>query len=279
MTHFFTVSTRTLLLLRTARLGELLQLVTEGRELATKNGNDPWLFVFREAWLRTLVFDFEGATRLCDSVISSTTVYPTAQPKTIACIALGYAELDRGKYEEAIECFTEVLDPEKTPKFFLHWLWRMMAQLGLSDVWLQAGNLVNATLHADDFLKSALSTSDPNLRAFAWELQARVAMAGQNPKGAEHALGEGLEILEIFEVPIAAWRLHATAWDFYRNAINKEMVDYHLESAVSSIWRIADSFPLSEPLRATFLAAAPVQRIIKSAPERSVQEHRGCFGN
>jgi len=279
MTHFFTVSTRTLLLLRTARLGELLQLVTEGRELAAKNGNDPWLFVFREAWLRTLVFDFEGATRLCDSVISSTTVYPTAQPKTIACIALGYAELDRGKYEEAIECFTEVLDPEKTPKFFLHWLWRMMAQLGLSDVWLQAGNLVNATLHADDFLKSALSTADPNLRAFAWELQARVAMAGQNPKGAEHALREGLEILEVFEVPIAAWRLHATAWDFYRNTINKDMVDYHLESAVSSIWRIADSFPLSEPLRATFLAAAPVQRIIKSAPERSVQEHRGCFGN
>jgi hypothetical protein len=94
MTHFFTVSTKTLLLLRSGRLGELLQLVTEGRELAAKNGNDPWLFVFREAWLRTLVFDFEGARRLCDSVISSTTVYPTAQPKTIARIAQGYAELE-----------------------------------------------------------------------------------------------------------------------------------------------------------------------------------------
>jgi len=37
--------------------------------------------------------------------------------------------------------------------------------------------------------KSALSTADPNLRAFAWELQARVAMAEQNPAGAEDALG------------------------------------------------------------------------------------------
>jgi DNA-binding winged helix-turn-helix (wHTH) protein/tetratricopeptide (TPR) repeat protein len=276
MTHFFTVSTKTLLLLRSGRLGELLQLVTEGRELAAKNSNDPWLFVFREAWLRTLVFDFEGARRLCDSVISSTTVYPTAQPRTIARIAHGYAELERGKYEEAIECFTNVLDPKKTPKFFLHWLWRMTAQLGLSDAWLQAGNLVNARLHADAFLGSALSTADPNVRALGWELQARIAMAEQNRSSAEQAIKKGLEILEAFEVPMAAWRLHATAWDFYRNAINKDTADHHLECSASWILRIADSFPLTEPLRETFLATAPVQRIIESAPGRSqVQEPRG----
>jgi hypothetical protein len=69
----------------------------------------------------------------------------------------------------------------------------MMAQLGLSDVWLQAGNLVNATLHADAFLKSALSTADPNLRAFAWELQARVAMAGQTLRAQNTPLAKGLK--------------------------------------------------------------------------------------
>jgi tetratricopeptide (TPR) repeat protein len=274
MVHFFTVSTKTLLLLRSGRLGELLQLVTEGRESAAKNSNDPWLFVFREAWLRTLVFDFEGARRLCDSVISSTTVYPTAQPKTIARIAQGYAELERGKYEEAIECFTDVLDPKKTPKFFLHWLWRMSAQLGLSDAWLQAGNLVNARLHADAFLRSALSTADPNVQVLAWELQARIAMAEQHSLSAEQAIKKGLEILEAFEVPMAAWRLHATAWDFYRNAVNKGTADHHLKCAASWILRIADSFPLTEPLRETFLATAPVRRIIDSARGRSqVKEH------
>ncbi len=275
MVHFFTVSTKTLLLLRSGRLGELLQLVTEGRELAAKNGNDPWLFVFREAWLRTLVFDFEGARRLCDSVMSSTTVYPTAQPKTIARIAQGYAELERGKYEYAIECFTEVLDPRKTPKFFLHWLWRMTAQLGLSDVWLQAGNLVKARLQADALLEAALSTADPNVRALGWELQARIAMAEQHSSRAEQAIQKALEILEAFEVPMTAWRLHGTAWDYYRNAINKDTADHHLECAASSILRIADSFPLKEPLRQTFLAAAPVRRIIDSVPGRSQVKEQG----
>ena len=264
MFQFFTVSTKTMLLLRSGRLGELFQLVTEGRELATKNGNDPWLFIFREAWLRTLVFDFEGARRLCDSVISSTTVYPTVQPKTIARIAQGYAELERDRYERAIECFAEVLDPGKTPKFFLHWLWRMSAQLGLSDAWLQAGNLVKARLHADAFLESVLSTADPNLRALGWELQARIAMAEQNTSSAEQAIKRGLEILEAFEVPMAAWQLHATAWNFYRNA-NKDTADHHLECAASGILRIADSFPLKESLRETFLGAVRVRQVIESA--------------
>ena len=272
MFYVFTLSSKTLILLRSGRLGELLQLVTEGRELAAKNGNDPWLFVFREAWLRTLVFDFEGARRLCNSVISSTTVYPTAQPKTIARVAQGYAELESDRYDRAIECFTEVLDPKKTPKFFLHWLWRMNAQLGVSEVWLQFGDLVNARLNADSFLESALSTADPHVRALAWELQARVAMAEQNSSRAEQAIETALKILETFEVPMAAWRVHATAWDFYLNT-RKEAADEHLERSATCVLRIADSFPLKEPLRQTFLTAAPVRRIIDTARREELTAH------
>lgn len=268
MFHFFAVSSKTLSLLYSGRLGELFQLVTEGRESAVKNGNDPWLFVFREAWLRTLVFDFEGARRLCESVISSTTVYPTDQPKTIGRIAQGYAELEHHRYEEAIACFTEVLDPRRTPKFFLHWVWRMTAQLGVSEVWLQAGNLVNARLHANAFLESALLTAEPNVRTLAWELQTRIAMAEQNTSSAEHAIKKGLEILDTFEVPIAAWQLHATAWDFYRTVINNDAADYHLERAAKFVLRIADSFVSTEPLRETFLTAARVRRIIDHAHSR-----------
>ena len=273
MHYIFGLSAKTLVLIRSGRLGELLQLVRDGRELAVKNGNDPWLFVFREAWLRTLVFDFEGARQLCDSVISSTTVYPTAQPKTIARIAQGYSELERGRYDRAIESFTEVRDPKTSPKFFLHWLWRLTAQLGLSEVWLQSGNLSNARLNADEFLKSALSTADPHVQALAWELQARVAVAEKNWSGAERAIKKGLEILETFEVPMAAWRLHATAWDFYRNTNNKEATDQHIQHAAACVLQIADSFSLDEPLRQKFLTAVPVQRIIESAQGEQLTAH------
>jgi|SRR5690348_8382560 hypothetical protein len=54
-------------------------------------------------------------------------------------------------------------DPETTPKFFLHWFWRMTAQLGLSNVWLASRNLAEPHGEADAFLESALSTADPRL--------------------------------------------------------------------------------------------------------------------
>src|SRR5262245_37152739 len=39
------------------------------------------------------------------------------------------AKNDWGNYDRAIECFRQVLDPQLSAKFFLHWFWRMTAQL------------------------------------------------------------------------------------------------------------------------------------------------------
>jgi DNA-binding winged helix-turn-helix (wHTH) protein/tetratricopeptide (TPR) repeat protein len=263
MHYVFTLSAKTLVLLRSGRLGELLQLVRDGQEKAAQNGNDPWLFIFREAWLRTLVFDFEGARRLCDSVISAGTVYPTAQPGAIARVAQGYAELEADRYDQAIECFAKVRDPKRTPKFFLHWIWRMMAQLGIAEIHLRSGDIVEARSNADLFLESTLSTADPHMQALGWEMHARVAMAEQNSAEAGTAIHNALAVLSNFDVPLAAWRVHATAWDFYRKAEDKESAKLHLGHAVTFVSQIADSFSRTEPLRETFLEAAPVRQIME----------------
>jgi len=57
------------------RLGDVLQIMRDGKEMAEKNGNDPWLFNFREAWLRMLALDFEGSTRVCDAIFQMKTPY------------------------------------------------------------------------------------------------------------------------------------------------------------------------------------------------------------
>src|SRR5262249_54765297 len=68
--HFLAFSGKTLALLLSGRLGELLQLLRAGREIAERNGNEPWLFVFREAWLHTTVLDFAGALQLCEGMVA-----------------------------------------------------------------------------------------------------------------------------------------------------------------------------------------------------------------
>src|SRR4029453_8438457 len=52
MVHFFALSGKTVALLLSGRLGELMRVLRAAKEQAEKNGNDPWLFIFREAWLR-----------------------------------------------------------------------------------------------------------------------------------------------------------------------------------------------------------------------------------
>src|SRR5260370_14803709 len=128
MTHFFALSGKTIALLRGGQLGEVLRIVRAGKTMAEKNGNEPWLFNFREAWLRTLVLDFEGTRRICETILQANAEYPTGQPDTIARIAAGYSrvatayvELDRQEYDHAIEHFRQVRNPELTPKLFVPW--------------------------------------------------------------------------------------------------------------------------------------------------------------
>jgi tetratricopeptide (TPR) repeat protein len=249
-------------LLRLGRFGEVLQIVRTGKKMAEKNGSDPWLLNFREAWLRTLALDFEGVRRLCEFIMRPGAEYPTSQPKAIASVAAGYAELDRGRFDEALEYFKQVRDPQRTPKFFLHWFWRMTAQLGLSNAWLLSGNIPNARMEADGFLESALATSDPHLQALAWEMQTRVAMAKKDWIGAREYIRQGLAILDKFDVPVAGWQVHATAWHLYRDAKEDQAAETHRARAEASIFKIANSFANDEPLRDSFLSAGAVAQIL-----------------
>src|SRR5258708_31173956 len=95
MAYFFALSGKTIAFLRLGRFGELSQLLQEGKQIAEKNGNEPWLFNFRAAWLRTLVFDFLGARRLCDLVMRPGAVYTTAEPKMHTSVAARYLGIDR----------------------------------------------------------------------------------------------------------------------------------------------------------------------------------------
>jgi DNA-binding winged helix-turn-helix (wHTH) protein/tetratricopeptide (TPR) repeat protein len=262
MVPMFALSARTLALLHSGRLGELVELLRAGEDGAEKNGNEPWLFVSREAWLRTVMLDFVGARELCSRMAARTTAAFWRGPsQSIGGIAGGYAALEQGKYDAASRSFARVLDAKKIPKFFVHWYWRMNAQLGLSDVWLAAGNLRKARLEADRFLESTLSTAEPNLRALAWDLKARVAMAEKDWTAAEENIEESLGVLRAYQIPITAWRVHATRSDLSRQTKDDAAAEVHRARAEAIILALANSFAPDDPLRDAFLAAPPIRRI------------------
>jgi DNA-binding winged helix-turn-helix (wHTH) protein len=264
MVHFVALSGKTLALMNAGRLGELRQLLRAGTESAEENGSDPWLFVVREAWLRTAVLDFVGARELCAAMAArSAAAYWHGQAQVVGGIASGYAALEQEQYADAARSFSRVLDPATSPKCFLHWYWRMNAQLGLSNVWLASGDLRRARREADGFLESALSTAEPNLHALAWEMGARVSMAEKDWNGAGETIEKGLAVLQTFDIPTTAWRVHATCADLHRRAKRDAAAEAERARAEAIILALANSFVPDDPLRSAFLAALPVRRIRK----------------
>src|SRR5258707_12589176 len=96
--------------------------------MVEKHGSDPWLYSFREAWLRSVLRDFACARQLCGAL-------RWYGPRTIVRLATGYADLEHGRYEEATRQFQAILEPEITLNFLLHWYCRMNAHVGLGKLW------------------------------------------------------------------------------------------------------------------------------------------------
>ena len=82
---------------------------------------------------------------------------------------------------------------------------------------------------------------------------------------ARQCIEKALAILDKFDIPVAAWRVHATAWDLYNHAGQNEKADGHRARAQQVIMRIADSFEPGEPPKEALLSAAPVRRIFGRA--------------
>ena len=251
-----------LILTAWGRFGELLRMVQTGRKLEEKNGEDPWVSIMGESWLRTLCFDFEGVRRLSEIVMRNDAEPRAAWMRAVSRISTGYAELYRGNLVEALQCFSQVRDPRITSNFILHWRWRLHAQLGMTEARLQAGDIADAHREADDVLAYALSAADPNMRALAWEIKSRVARAENDFDGARVCIDRALAILDRFDIPVAAWQVHRTAGDLYVDLGDRKRAERHRARAKEVIMRLADSFEQGEPLRESFLTAAPVQRIL-----------------
>jgi DNA-binding winged helix-turn-helix (wHTH) protein len=251
-------------LLSSGRFGELLHIVRRERELARKNESEAWMWLLGEAWLRLLCFDFEGVRRLAEITMSCDVESHAIWTSTAARMSSGYHEIARGNHGKAWELFAQVRDYDITPKFFLHWHWRMHAQLGATEARLSAGDIQSARREADGFLGAALSVADPNLRAFAWEVNSRVARAERDGRMAREYLNNALAVLETFESPVT-WVVHRTAWDICMDEGDHEEAGRHRARAKEMIMTIADSFEPDEPLRECFLSVPPIRRVLEAA--------------
>ena len=99
------------------------------------------------------------------------------------------------------------------------------------------------------------------------ELSSRVALAEGDLEHAGHCIRAALTSIEgFFELPLADWRVHATAAHVYTRAGDIARAKQLRELSRTTIFKLANSLSMEETLQKTFLSAPAV---------RSVLEHGG----
>jgi tetratricopeptide (TPR) repeat protein len=248
-------------LLHLGEWGELRRVLRDGLEMAERNGHDLWAraFRFQTAWLLTHV-----ARALCERERQ-----PGAElrlGKFMGSIVVGFAELGAGRYAAARRAFEEVTgQPEKDRPALMDWILNMPLRLGLGQYWLARRQFGRARGELQRLCRLAATCSERTYLALGRQALAEAALARRDLPAAERELSEALQAVDGYEVPLAEWRVCATAARIELARGRRTNADAYWRRSAAILDRLAASLKDEIDLQRSFLAQAAVQTVRRKA--------------
>jgi DNA-binding winged helix-turn-helix (wHTH) protein/tetratricopeptide (TPR) repeat protein len=241
---------------------------------AKRNANYHYLqwLLAQKSWLHLQAMDFKGVLAICESALSLTRTsalrpapeWPIGFPRQVrnALICSALASVALGDYARALQDFALVSTEMDRQTVFFDWYWRMPIAAGMTELWLATGDCSRALQEAGRFLEISLATADRHWQGLAWEVNARVALENRDFPRAQDCIAQAVATVQGFEVPLTAWKVHATAARIDAESGNHEAARAHQEISRVTILRLANSLSEQEPLRESFLSTPAVARIM-----------------
>ncbi|HEX4168301.1 MAG TPA: AAA family ATPase [Bryobacteraceae bacterium] len=247
--------------------GEMLREIKDGIVMADKNRYDYRAQTLRlyQAWLYFHGMDFDGVVSICESLLPSFADPPQSPWRRLCLILAGSAFAALGNYEDAWKRFSSAGNEMDRQTVIYDWYCRILLELGLTEFWLAKGDLPQARSYAQRLLKRTQATPERTWQALAWEANARVAAAEHDLEKARDCITKALLRMEGWEVPLAAWRVHATGAELSDHMGNSGLAEYHCQLSRATISKLSNSLPLEDPLRKAFLSAPPVRRVLETS--------------
>jgi DNA-binding winged helix-turn-helix (wHTH) protein len=245
--------------------GEALRKIDRYIESVEKNGDRYRAILARleRAELQIHAMDFTGAQQFLESAYSMLAGIPSVRRQWL--IWAGSAEAGLGKHERALEYLLQCREEMDRQPLVTDWYNRIQLQWALTTAWLSKGDLAPARIEAEQFVKVAMAIPERTFRALAFEVNARLALGEGEWRRAKDCIARAVEEMEGFEIPLTAWRVHATAFELYQHMGEPDVAEGHRELSRATIMKLANSLPADEPLRKTFLSAPVVQEILHSS--------------
>ena len=193
--------------------------------------------------------DFETAKALCE-------VPPGTMPEEHAALnaintsaILGKACLGLGDVARAIECFEAVARTEQDETLPIHRNYFFPAYAGLSEAWLAQGELAKARDYAQRLHDFSAGAPERTYLALSHRLFAEIALREHALAEAETHLTPALGLVETAEVPLAAWRVYASAAKLYERSLRPAEAAIYQRRSADVRLQLAASLDETDPLR------------------------------
>jgi hypothetical protein len=242
--------------------GEALQRIDRWTEVVKKNGDRAGVEMARLELVPLYLYamDFPAARQVLDSAFTILGALPHFRRYLL--VYDGSLQARMGNADRAVELLLACRAEMEQHPLLVDWYTRMPLQRALTEAWLSKGDLARARVEAEEFLKVTMATEERTFRALAFDANARVAMAEGALPRAQDCIAQAVQAMEGYEVPLAHWRVHATAFDLYQRMKQQDAAKTHRELSRDTIMKLANSLPVEEPLRQIFLSAPMVRKIL-----------------
>ncbi|HEY9348318.1 MAG TPA: AAA family ATPase, partial [Inquilinus sp.] len=214
--------------------------------------------VYRGA-LHFHLMDFEGALQDCGPVAfrpfepcAGRDAQTPPLMRRIALIFCGLAEAGLGSIAAALDALRTAEAEMELQPVHLDWYFRLTLEWGMVGALIANGDHVTAHSRAKRLCDLAAQTDERTWQALAWEARARAALACGAASEAMADVVEAQAACEGVTVPLAEWRMHATAAMTYKATGEVRLARTHGRLGAAVRKRLAGTLPERDPLRSTF---------------------------
>ncbi|MCI0598379.1 MAG: AAA family ATPase [Beijerinckiaceae bacterium] len=243
-------------LLRLGAWREMRQRLSAALVLTEKNANRqvnclPHLMT---AWLHIEALDFKGARQRCEAALD-----PEVEENPVNFFLgrnlLAKANLGLGDYPSAQRQFQEITRRIEVDGVIMETVFYPLFYHSRCEYALAVGDLAQARKEAARLYGVAKLPPERTYLALSHRLFAKIAMAEGGLEEARTQLSRAVSIVEQTELPLAAWRVYATAAEFHESVAELEKAARFMCRCEKVISSLANSFDREDALRSSLITA------------------------